>query len=65
MKVPLDKKEQLLQEQFDQLGDTDAADVRKHIRTARRRIKRQLHKHQRDAGKQQVREMLTFSDESE
>ena len=64
MKI-VDKKEQLLQEQFDNLGHADAADVRKHIREARRRVKKQLHKHQRLVGKQQVRKMLTFSDESE
>lgn len=64
MKI-VDKKEQLLQEQFDNLGDADTADIRKSIRKARKRVKRQLHKHQRLVGKQQVRKMLTFSDESE
>lgn len=61
----VDKKEQLLHEQFETLGDIGDATVRKSLRDARRRIKRQLHRYQRHIGKAQVRTLLTISEESE
>lgn len=55
---PVDKTEQALLQKFDYLGRSETDVNKRDIREARRKIKQQIHKHQRRAGKQQLKKAL-------
>lgn len=58
MKPRVDKTEQLMREQFDKLGNVETATNKRDVREARRRLKQQLHKHERNVGKRMLRDQL-------
>lgn len=60
-----DKTEQILKEQFDRLGEVETSTNKRDVRHARKRIKHELHKHERNVGKRQLRDLLTDSEECE
>lgn len=61
----VDKTEQRLKEQYDALGEVLTATNKRDVREARKRLKQQIHKHERNVGKRQLRDLLTNSDDCE
>lgn len=58
MKPTNDKTTQRLKDKFDQLGEVETQSNKKEVREARRRIKRAIHKRERNIAKKQLRDTL-------
>lgn len=60
---PSDKTEQFLKEKFDQLGESESDVNKREVRSARRKIKQQMHKNARNKAKRELRDVIEGSDE--
>ncbi len=58
MKPTIDKTTQRLKDKFDELGEVETQSNKKEVREARRRIKRAIHKRERNLGKKELRDTL-------
>lgn len=58
MKPTTDKTTQRLKDRFDELGEVETQSNKKEVREARRRIKRAIHKRERNLGKKKLRDAL-------
>lgn len=60
---PKDKTEQKLREQFDKLGEVVTDVGKREIRESRKKIKKLIHKHERNVSKRELKRQLEGKEE--